>query len=281
MPEEEFQQRGELIVVCSGKGGIGRTMLSVNLAIALKKKHRKVCIIDGDIQFGDVNMALDLQSNSTIYNLVQVADQLGEDSLEEYLITHSSGVNVLSAPDRPEYADLITSEVLEAASELLLLGNDYVVVDTEVGLQERSIAMMEKADHILLVTNLEISTLKNTKLMLETYKTLNLFHKVKVIVNRSTMKGIIKIEDLPEILDTETFYCLPNNENVVMKSLNQGYPFVEHSEKSDVAKACCKLADQLMYKNEMMARRKKQSSFLPKLFLKQKRDKGVKKHELI
>jgi pilus assembly protein CpaE len=274
MTEAEFQQRGELIVVCSGKGGIGRTMLTVNLAIALKMKHPKVSIFDGDFQFGDVNMALDLQANSTIYEFVDMLDQLDDTNLDEYLLEHSSGVNVLSAPDRPEFSDLVTLEVIDKATELLLRRNDYVVVDTEVGLQERSLSIMEKADHILLLTNLEISTLKNTKLMLETYINLGLIHKVKVIVNQSTVKGIVNLADLPKILDTETLYYLPNNESVAVKSLNQGDPFVINSEKTDLAKALYKLADQIMYKNEFI-RRKKRSSFLPNLFVKQKRIKRV------
>ncbi|MCT8136524.1 P-loop NTPase [Anaerobacillus sp. CMMVII] len=146
-------QQGELIAVCSGKGGVGRTLLSVNLAIALKKKNLKVSILDGDFQFGDVNMAMDLQTDTTIYDLVNDIDQLTVTNVNDYLVTHQTGVRVLPAPNRPEFADLVTPDVIEKTIEILMKENDYVVVDTEVGFHEKSLMIIEKADQILLVTN--------------------------------------------------------------------------------------------------------------------------------
>lgn len=145
MSNQEIQKRGELIAVCSGNGGIGRTLLAVNLAIALKKKNLKVSILDADFQFGDVNMALDLQSKLTILDLVNELNRLDETGLNDFLVTHGSGVTVLSAPARPEYANLITTEVIEKAVGLLVKENDYVVVDTEVGLQEKSLTEIGRA----------------------------------------------------------------------------------------------------------------------------------------
>lgn len=267
MPQEEYQQHGELVVVCSGKGGIGRTMLSVNLAIAMSKKKRMVSVLDADFQFGDVNMALDLQTNSTIFDMVHDENELNDFNIEQFISVHSSGVGVISAPDRPELADLINIEIIGKTTEILLRENDYVIVDTEVGLQEKSLSIIEKADHILLLTSLEVAALKNTKLMMETFEALELFNKVKIVVNQSTKKGIVTLEDLPEILGTDPFFCLPSNEAVVAKSLNQGEPFVLNNERADIAKACYKLADQLISIYETNGRRKR-SSLIPKLFTK-------------
>lgn len=268
MPQAECQQHGELVVVCSGKGGIGRTMLSVNLAIAMSKKKRRVSVFDADFQFGDVNMALDLQTNSTIFDMVHDENEINEFNIEQFISVHSSGVGVISAPDRPELADLINLDIISKTTELLLKENDYVIVDTEVGLQERSLSIIEKADHILLLTNLEVAALKNTKLMIETFKALDLFSKVKIVVNQSTKKGIVTLEDLPGILDIEPFFCLPSNEAVVVKSLNQGEPFVLNNERTDIAKACYKLADQIISIYEITGRTKR-SSLIPKLFSKE------------
>lgn len=277
MSNQEIQQRGELIAVCSGNGGIGRTLLAVNLAIALKKKNLQVSILDADFQFGDVNMALDLQSKLTILNLVNEINRLDETGLNDFLVTHGSGVTVLSAPARPEYANLITTEVIEKAVDLLVKENDYVVVDTEVGLQEKSLTIIEKADQILLITNLEIATLKNTKLMLETFVTLGLRDKVKIIVNQSTTKGIIKLADLPAILGKEALYCIPSNVNVATKSLNQGIPIVTSRGTSDLAKAYYKLAEQLIDKKETTGIIEKRPSLLSGVFSKQKQVKRIER----
>lgn len=282
MSNREMQQSGELIAVCSGKGGIGRTLLAVNLAIALKKKNLQVSILDADFQFGDVNMAMDLQSSLTIYDLVNEIHKLDETRLNDFLITHSSGVKVLSAPARPEFADLITTEVIEKTVDLLVKENDYVVVDTEVGLQEKSLAIIEKATQILLVTNLEIATLKNTKLMLETFVTLGLRDKVKIIVNQSTITGIVKLADLPAILGIETLHYLPNDVNIATKSLNQGIPFVTSRGTIDLAKAYYKLAEDLIEKKETTEQIEKEKiekppSFLAGLFSKQKPAKRIER----
>jgi pilus assembly protein CpaE len=86
-------------------------------------------------------------------------DQYG---LANFLNLHDSGLKVLSAPERPEYADLITHPLIEKVIELLLVQHDYLIVDTGVGLQDKTVGILEKADQILVVTNLEMTTLKNT-----------------------------------------------------------------------------------------------------------------------
>ncbi|RXJ01907.1 MinD/ParA family protein [Anaerobacillus alkaliphilus] len=270
MSEKTLQEQGELIAVCSGKGGVGRTLLTVNLAIALKKKNLKVSILDGDFQFGDVNMAMDLQSASTIYELLKNETRIDELALNELLVTHQSGVKVLPAPDRPEFADLVTPEVVDQVVDIMVSQNDYVVVDTEVGFQEKSLAIIEKATQVLLVTNLEIATLKNTKLMLETFTTLGLREKVKIIVNQSTKKGFVKLEDLPSILDTDLLYYLPDNDSVATKSLNQGIPFGVSRGKTDLAKALYKLAHQLIEKKDVASLKHNSKPIFAKLFTKQK-----------
>ncbi len=154
------KKRGEMIAVCSAKGGVGRTILTVNLAIALFKKNIKVSILDGDFQFGDIGLAMDLQSTFTIKDVMEEIESLDEYMLGSYLCKHDSGVRVLPAPDRPEYADLVTKEALNKIVDFLLQQFDYLVVDTGVGLQDQTMEVLEKADQILVVTNLEMATLE-------------------------------------------------------------------------------------------------------------------------
>jgi pilus assembly protein CpaE len=242
-------QPGKLIAVCSAKGGIGRTTLTVNLAIALMKKNFIVGILDGDFQFGDVNLAMDLKFSLTIKDVFEEMDSLDVHSLTEYLAVHESGVRVLSAPERPEYADLITNEAANKILDVMLIGNDYVVVDTPVGLNEQSVRFIERADQILVVTNLEMAALKNTKLFLETLDILGLRERTRIIINRANMESVIKATDAARILDVDNPIYIPNDFQICSQSINLGVPFVIKHSKSDVAKGVFKMAELLTREN--------------------------------
>jgi pilus assembly protein CpaE len=234
---------GKIIAVCSAKGGIGRTTLTVNLAVALMKKNYTVGILDGDFQFGDVNLAMDLKFSLTIKDVLEGLDSLDEYSLANYLAVHESGVRVLSAPDRPEFADLITNEAANKILDVMRASNDYVVVDTPVGLNEQSIRFIERADQILVVTNLEMAALKNTKLLLETLEKLELQEKVRIIINRADMESVIKATEAAKILAVENPIYIPNDFQICSQSINLGVPFVMKHAKSEVAKGVFKMAE--------------------------------------
>jgi pilus assembly protein CpaE len=237
--------KGKLIVVGGAKGGVGKTILSVNLAVALAKKALKVCIIDGDFQFGDVNLAMDIQETFTIKDAIEAIGSLDPISMPSFLTQHNSGVDVLVSPERPEYADMITEENLQKITSLLLESYDYVIVDTGVGLHETSLPLLESAEKILLVTNLEMATIKNTKRMIETLSMLDYTSKVEFIINRSTMDSVLNVENVSEILETETPYIVPNDFKSVALSFNMGTPIVQSKATSSVSKAIFRMAQQI------------------------------------
>jgi pilus assembly protein CpaE len=264
--ENRLQKRGELITVCSAKGGVGRTLLSVNLAVALCKKNIRISILDGDFQFGDVGLAMDLQSTFTIKDVIQEIERLDELTLASYLSLHDSGVKVLSAPDKPEYADLVTEETLDRIVPLLLTGHDFVIADTGVGLEEKSLRLMEKSDQILIVTNLEMATLKNTKLMLEILDMLGLRDRVRLVVNRATMESVIQATDVPDILGEEEPIFIPNDFQIASQSMNIGIPFVINQGKTEIAKSVFKMAEQISSRREISLIKTKGPNLLSKLF---------------
>jgi pilus assembly protein CpaE len=265
--------RGEMIVVCSAKGGIGRTILTVNIAAALYKKNISVGIVDGDFQFGDVSLALDLQSTFTMKEVIEGIETLDQYSLQGYLCSHDSGVKVLPAPERPEYADLITKESVNKVMDQMLMLFDYTIVDTGVGFNEQTLNFVEKADQILLVTNLEMATLKNTKLMLETFEILGLREKIRVVINRATMESVIQATDAAQILGEENPFYIPNDFQICSQSLNIGIPFVMNQGKTEVAKSVFKMAEQITSRREIAYLKTNKTSFLSK-WIPRKRNKG-------
>ncbi|WP_438447737.1 AAA family ATPase [Gorillibacterium sp. sgz5001074] len=263
--------RGEMIAVASAKGGIGRTVTAVNLAVALSKNNRlKISVLDGDFQFGDVGLAMDLHPSFTVKDVVDALDGMDRHTLASYLIHHTSGVRVLAAPERPEHAELITPAVIDRVCDLLLQQHDYVIADTGVGLHETSLALIEKADQVFVLTTLEMTAIKNTRLMLETLELLGLRHKAQVVVNRSTMESVIKASDVADILGVEQPLYIPNDFQTVAQSINIGVPFVLNSAKTDVAKSIFKMAEQLISRREIALFKPKQPSLLQSLFGKAK-----------
>lgn len=264
---------GKIIAVCSAKGGIGRTTLTVNLAVALMKKNFSVAIMDGDFQFGDVNLAMDLKSSLTVKDVLEGIAMLDEHSLANYLAVHESGVRVLSAPERPEFAELISNEAVGKILDCLLIQHEYIVVDTPVGLNEQSLRFIERADQILVVANLEMAALKNTKLFLETLKLLGLQDKVKIVINRSNMESVIKATDAAAILDENDPIYIPNDFQICSQSINLGVPFVIKHAKSEVAKGIFKMAELITSGNGLninSPRIKKNQSSLKKWFVKKR-----------
>lgn len=273
--QNSHPNRGEVIAVCSAKGGIGRTILTVNLAVALQKKNISVAIMDGDFQFGDVGLALDLQNSFTIKDAVDGLAKLDENSFQEYLSEHSSGVQVLPAPERPEFADLLSKEAVNKIINLLRAKHEYVVIDTEAGLNEHTINIIEQADQILVVTNLEMTALKNTKLLLETLGILDLQSKAKVIINRANMDSILKAEDAAKILGSDDPIYIPNDFHICSQSLNIGIPFVINQGKTGVAKGVFKMAETLSGPLKIDKKHSKKNHFhLSKCCLKRRRKGG-------
>lgn len=261
-------KRGEMIVLCGAKGGIGKTALAVNLAVALTKKNISVGLMDGDFQFGDVALALDLHPTFTIKDAVEDIETMDRFALAGFLIPHGSGVKVLAAPERPEFADLIKPNVIDRVCDLLLSQNDYLVIDTVAGLSDSSLHLIEKADQIFVVTTLEMTAIKNTKLMIDTLDLLGFRDKMQLVVNRATMESVIKAADVPDILGFESSFYIPNDFQLVSQSLNVGIPFVSNQAKSELAKSVFKMTEQLVSRREISLLKPRQTSFLQQLFRK-------------
>lgn len=259
-------QQGKVIAVCSAKGGIGKTLISVNLAVAINKKNLNVCIVDGDFQFGDVSVAMDISPTFTIKDIVEELDGITEDTLSDYLSSHSSGVAVLSAPERPEFADLITSEFAIKIIQLLRNKFDYIIIDSGAGFHGTTLDIMEISDEILIITNLEMTALKNTKLILETLNQLELLENTQLIVNRYTMESLIRASDVPKMLGQESVINIPNNFKLASQSLNLGIPFVMNQSKSDLAKAVFLMAENLVSEHGEKRKGKEKKSVMKKLF---------------
>ncbi len=179
-----------LICVLGPKGGIGKTLTSANLAVALAPSGKRVVVVDLDLQFGDVGLSLGLTPQRTIYDLVKSGGSLDAEKLEAYLTPHESGARVLMAPVRPDQASAVTVEFLQELYPLLRASHDFVIVDTPPGFMPEVIASIDASTHVCMVGTLDSLSLKNTKLGLETLELMGYEgERIRMVLNRADTQG--------------------------------------------------------------------------------------------
>jgi pilus assembly protein CpaE len=231
---------GKVITIVSPKGGVGRTTVAANLAVALKlATQKKVALMDASLYFGDIGVLLNLLSSKTICDLVEHMEDLDADLLNDIMVTHSSGVKVLLAPPQPEMAELVTAEHVRRILLQMAASFDYVVVDTWPSFAEAVLTTMDLADDILLVMTLEMTAIRDVRLYLDVVDKLNYPpEKVKLILNRSGSVGGIKVEAVEETLRHKVAVGLTNDGPAMLMAVNQGVPLVisarEHAFSRDI-----------------------------------------------
>jgi pilus assembly protein CpaE len=228
---------GQVIVIMSAKGGSGKTVTATNTALLLARfDGKKVCLVDADLQFGDVCLVLQLEPRFTLVNAAHELHHLDSALLDSLLTEHPSGVRVLAAPLEPAFADDISTAGLMQIVELLRETHDYVLVDTASLLDELLLSLLEKADLILMVVDMDLPSVKNAKLALETLRLLKFpTSKVKVVLNRSNARARLDDKEIEGALKVPISAAIPSD-GAVAASVNEGRPVVESAPKSRVAK---------------------------------------------
>lgn len=245
--EPAAHEPGRVITVYSTKGGVGKSILAANLAVALKTiGNSRVAMVDLDLQFGDVAMLLDLLPKRTIADLVSEPEHFDGDMVENYMMEHDSGIRVLPAPLRPEYAEIITGRHVEAIINILKEHYDYIVIDTCQSFQDTILAALDASDLILMVTTLDVPTIKNIKLGLDVMSSLQYgTDRVKLVLNRSTAEMGVTVQDLSGSIRYSIISQLPSDGKVVVGSANRGIPFVQSDPKAPISQAIQGLAQQI------------------------------------
>jgi len=238
------KHKPEVITIFSTKGGVGKTTLATNLATALALKTKyKVAVIDLDLQFGDVAIMLNIVPSRTISELVGEIDALDSELLESYLITHQSGAKLLLAPTRPEQAELVLAAHVERIINVLKETYDYILIDTPPSVQDVILSALDNSDHILLLTTLDLPTIKNTRLCLELMGSLGYpAEKVKLILNKASKEIGISHCDIETTLACQITAQIPTDDYSVISSVNKGIPLVISYPSSPVAQSINQLA---------------------------------------
>ena len=255
----EGSRRGRVVTVFSPKGGIGKTSVAVNLASALAKFHgKRTLLLDLDLQFGDAAIMLGIEPDKTIYDLVVAPGELDHEKLAGYTSSHPSGLDVLPAPLRPEDAELVTEGKLSRLLEVGRGSYDMIVVDTSPFFHGPMLATLDRTDELLLLCGMDVPTIKNVRLSLQTLDLLSFpSDRVRVVLNRANTNVGIKHAEVERALEAKIRCDLPSDRAVPL-AVNRGKPVVLADPSAEFSRGIRTLADELVADKEQRAEERKQ-----------------------
>jgi pilus assembly protein CpaE len=234
-----------VIAISSPKGGIGRTLTTVNLAAAFARMGKKTAIIDANLQFGEVAVFLNIKPKRTIYEWVKEGYGRDNYTIDQYMHTDDKGIAVLASPPRPEFFEGITEKHVRTVIDLAKKQFDVVLIDMPSALSEIHLSCLDAADEILLLTMNEISVIRICKLYLEMLESIKLKDKVKLIINRQLKGQGLEVKKLVDILGLQVFCTLPEQTTVASSSIKLGEPFILSNSRSQLGKALWNLTEML------------------------------------
>jgi pilus assembly protein CpaE len=242
-----------LICVVGPKGGTGKTLTACNLGVALAQTGKRVVLVDGDLQFGDVGLALGLPPERTIYDLATSGGSLDAEKIEQYLVRHGSELDVLLAPTRPDEAGSINPNLLRRIYSLLRATHDYVVVDTPPAFTPEVIATIDESSDLCVVGMLDALSLKDTKIGLETLGLMGFDpSRVTLVLNRADTSVGISQGDVEAILGRKPDVLVPSD-RAIPRAITDAIPIVTASPKSGAAQAFRALANTYLKDTEVVA----------------------------
>jgi pilus assembly protein CpaE len=263
-------ERGHVISISSNKGGVGSTTAATNLAACLVGKKKSVCLVDLVLQFGSVTSFLNIDASYTILDLVKNLKRIDPLFLDGSLVKHASGIRVLAEPFYAEDARRITPADIDEILDVLAQSFDYVVVDTPKEFDDMLALVLDKANLILFITEMDVPSLKSAHRALELFERMGIYDKkIRLILNRYVKSKLMTLESVEKALGVKVFWTLPNNYPVAIAAVNQGLSLQECDAKSDIAKSYQGLTeavlDSFMFSGSKEAEEEKRSGFLGRL----------------
>jgi MinD-like ATPase involved in chromosome partitioning or flagellar assembly len=234
-------RRSKVIVVVSPKGGAGKTAVSSNLSVALAQRHPgRVVAVDLDVQFGDLGLALSLSPERTLAQLAR-SSQIDATTLKLHLTPAPNGLFVLAGANDPVDADSIGHAHVSQVLPMLAENFDFVVVDTPAGLDELTLAALECATDLLLVSSLDVTSIRSLRNALDAFDHIGISAERTLLLNRADSKVGLNPSDAEDVMGMKIACSIPSSREIPL-SLNLGTPVVISEPKSAVAKQLQQLA---------------------------------------
>ena len=237
---------GRIVTVFSPKGGVGKTTMAVNLALALADKGaRKVCLVDFDLAFGDVAITLQLFPSHTVEHAIGSEDSIDAPLLESLMTRHPDSLMVLAAPSHPDVRDRVTPVLISRILRGLRETFDFIVVDTAPAFDEQTLTALDETDECVVIATLDVPTLKNVKVAIETLEMLNIARGHRhLLLNRADDAVGLGPEKVESILGMDIAAQIATSMDIAAAT-NSGRPILSANPGHPSSTAIRKLASQL------------------------------------
>jgi pilus assembly protein CpaE len=260
--EEDAVDETRVILCMCPKGGAGKTTMSTNLGLGLARiAPGDVVVVDLDLQFGDVASALGIAPDATFTDATRSLDKLDATTLKANLAAHSSGLYVLCAPLTPTEADDVTIEQIDKVLKLLIESFKYVVIDTGSGLDEHTIAALEFATDLILISATDIPSIRSTQKEIEALRVIGKSgHRWHFVLNRADARTGLTIAAIETAVGINVDVAIPSSRAVPL-SLNRGMPVIESDPRAPVSLAMSQLVRRIAPQTDRMNSTKNGSAF--------------------
>lgn len=235
--------QGKIILVFAAKGGCGKTTIATNLAVAIADQSQApTCLVDFDLEFGDVAVAMRINPNKTISDVVPLAETLDEQALTSVVVNRNKNLDVLLAPRLPADSDFITTDIAARVLSILAHKYSYVVVDSPPAFTDVILTAFDLAHDYVLLTTLDMPAVKNLQVTLDTLTTLGYDpKKCHIVINRSTTRSGLSPKDVENLIKTPIMTEVPSS-SAVSAAINQGKAIIELNPRHEVSKAINSMA---------------------------------------
>jgi pilus assembly protein CpaE len=232
------KRRGRVVAVYAAKGGVGASSVATNLALALSTRlERRVAIVDFNLQVGDLALMLDVNPEHSFARAVEDG-AIDEAKIDGILTRHRSGVRLLTLCDRPEDSELVFRNHVPELFGVLNTMFDWVIVDLGRHIDERSMELLDLADDVLMVTALDVPTIRNTRRYLDLLERLEVpRNRIRLVVNRQQDGGRLTVRDVENTVGMGVFWSLPNEYRPMSAAIDSGNPVILGSPRSRLARS--------------------------------------------
>ncbi len=226
--------KAQIVSFFSAKGGVGKSMLALNSSLIIHEKfNKKVLLIDLDLQFGDIALMVNKQNEMTIKEMFDDSPITSIEDMKPYLFKYKENCDMLFAPKDPESAEYISKEQIKSILEILKKHYDIIIIDTGVNYDEVTLNALDLSDQVIIVSSLEVTGLKNTKLSLRVMQSLNYdSSKVKLLVNMAQDKFGVTKANVQKAFTFEVIGYIPEDIKLVRNSINTGVPLIASKNSS-------------------------------------------------
>ena len=224
----------------SGRGGVGKTTMAVNSAIALALSGQRTMLVDLNLAFGDAALLLNIKTKDTLAELVQEKSSFSIDDIRSFSMQHPAGISFLSAPASPEHAEYITARHIELLINQLRPYYDFIVLDLPCDISDTTIAAIEASDILVMTSRKDMSGLKVTRQMLDIFTTLQLGDKIRLLLNLDK-KSVLSQKDMERVLDRSFDYVLGEDIKTAQSCQERGAAFVYEMPRSALSRGVQKM----------------------------------------